>query len=233
MKKIVLVVCILIAAFSHLEAQEVRFQNLPFSEVLELAKEQNKMIFVDCYTSWCGPCRFMTDSIFTTKRCGDYFNEHFISVKYDMEKPEADGFKERYTASSFPTFYFLSPQGEVIHRMVGASQTVEAWLERVDAAVQEGWQLDHLRQNFRKEANQHNLKAYLNGLIKIRFSEGISDLFVELFKRSADKINFLYDHKEIIVRYLSERQMKTFLQAIASCDGYLPEMNLVFEGVPL
>ena len=113
MKKIILIFSTLIIAFTHLKAQEVHFQTLPFPEVLKLAKEQDKMIFVDCYTSWCGPCRFMADSIFTSKACGDYFNERFISVKYDMEKPEADSFKERYSASSFPTFYLLSSQGEV------------------------------------------------------------------------------------------------------------------------
>lgn len=232
MKKIVLIVSILIIALFHLEAQEVHFQNLSFSEALKLAKKQNKMIFVDCYTSWCGPCRFMADSIFTTKRCGDYFNEHFISVKYDMEKNEADGFKEKYIVSSFPTFYFFSPQGEVVHRMVGASQTIDSWLERVNNAVQEGQALERLRQNFQKESSQKNLEAYLDGLIKIRFSEGIYDLFIELFKRSADKINFLYDHKETIVRYLSAQQIRNFLQELANIDGYVPEMKLVFEGVP-
>ena len=115
--------------------------------------------------------------------------------------------------------------------MVGASQTVEAWLKRVEDAVQEGRQLECLRQNFQKEASQKNLEAYLNALIKIRFSEGISDLFIELFQSSEDKLNFLYDHKEIIVRYLSSMQMKNFLREIANSDGYMPEMELVFEGV--
>ena len=70
----------------QLFAQGIDFKPVPFSEALRMAKTQHKMLFVDCYTSWCGPCRYMADSIFTRKETGDYFNKRFISVKYDIEK---------------------------------------------------------------------------------------------------------------------------------------------------
>lgn len=101
----------------QLFAQGIDFKPVPFSEALRMAKTQHKMLFVDCYTSWCGPCRYMADSIFTRKETGDYFNKRFISVKYDIEKDEAKEFNALYTVGSFPTFWIFSPQGEVIYRM--------------------------------------------------------------------------------------------------------------------
>jgi uncharacterized protein YyaL (SSP411 family) len=52
------------------------------------AKKENKLIFVDAYASWCGPCKLMVKNIFPLKTVGDYYNSHFINAKIDMEKGE-------------------------------------------------------------------------------------------------------------------------------------------------
>ena len=69
-------------------AQGVDFQDLTYREALEKAKAENKLVFMDCYTSWCGPCRIMSNEVFPQKEAGDYFNPLFLFVKYDMEKGE-------------------------------------------------------------------------------------------------------------------------------------------------
>ena len=59
MKKFVLLfgcVCFCLSVFA-----QTNFQDISFSEALKKAKEENKMVFVDCYTSWCGPCKYMAD----------------------------------------------------------------------------------------------------------------------------------------------------------------------------
>ncbi|MDE5612601.1 MAG: thioredoxin family protein, partial [Odoribacter sp.] len=68
-------------------AQEgVAFRNITLDEAQEQAKAENKLVFMDCYTSWCGPCQEMTKKVFPQKAAGDYFNPRFVCVKYDMEK---------------------------------------------------------------------------------------------------------------------------------------------------
>ena len=62
--------------------------NEPWSKVLQRAKEQNRLIFMDCYTVWCGPCKGLAQDVFPQKQVGDFFNAHFVNVKYDMEKGE-------------------------------------------------------------------------------------------------------------------------------------------------
>ena len=57
MKKILLFV-LSVLLMTSLSAQ-TKFLELAFTKALEQAKGENKMVFVDCYTSWCGPCKMM------------------------------------------------------------------------------------------------------------------------------------------------------------------------------
>ena len=69
-------------AWSASMAQEgVNFRDITFEEALKQAKSENKLVFMDCYTSWCGPCKNMADKVFPQKAAGDYFNPRFVCVK--------------------------------------------------------------------------------------------------------------------------------------------------------
>ena len=69
----------------------IQFESdLSWQEVQAKAKAENKFIFMDCYATWCGPCKFMTDSIFTQKDVGRFMNEHFISVAVQVDQTSKD-----------------------------------------------------------------------------------------------------------------------------------------------
>lgn len=78
--------CILWISLVSFAQDGVNFEHLSFREALDKAKSEQKYVFMDCYTSWCGPCKNMTQNVFPQKKAGDYFNPKFICVKYDMEK---------------------------------------------------------------------------------------------------------------------------------------------------
>ena len=54
--------------------QGVNFEHITFDEALAKAKAENKLVFMDCYTSWCGPSKYMTSNVFHQEIVGDYFN---------------------------------------------------------------------------------------------------------------------------------------------------------------
>ena len=68
--------------------QGVNFEHITFDEALAKAKAENKLVFMDCYTSWCGPCKVHDRNYFSTRKAGEFFNPKFVCVKFDMEKGE-------------------------------------------------------------------------------------------------------------------------------------------------
>ncbi|MEZ4982775.1 MAG: thioredoxin family protein [Saprospiraceae bacterium] len=83
-----------------------------WEEALEEATKQEKVIFVDTYASWCGPCKRMAATVFPNAKAGEFFNKHFINVKLDYEKEEAATFRKKYPVQAFPTLYFIDYDGE-------------------------------------------------------------------------------------------------------------------------
>ena len=95
--------------FAEIKAQEnnegvVFVENKTFAEAVAMAKESGKKVFLDCYTSWCGPCKMMTKNIFPQKAAGDYFNSEFVNIKLDMEKGEGPELAKRLKVRAYPTF---------------------------------------------------------------------------------------------------------------------------------
>jgi thiol-disulfide isomerase/thioredoxin len=117
-----------IALAGNLRAQGIQFFEGTWQEALDAAARQDKLLFVDAYATWCGPCKRMAKEVFTKKEAGDFFNRYFINVKLDMERGEGLVFREKFPVSAFPTLYFIGADGEVVHRVVGA-QGLEALLK--------------------------------------------------------------------------------------------------------
>lgn len=67
----------------------ISFEHSSWEDILKKAKEENKLIFIDAYTTWCGPCKMMARNVFTDAEVGTFFNQNFINVKLDMEKERA------------------------------------------------------------------------------------------------------------------------------------------------
>ena len=126
MKKILLLSVWLIATivvYAQETGKGIQFlDNEPWEEVVKKAKKQRKLIFVDCYTSWCGPCKKLAAEVFTRKDVGDYVNKKFVSVKYDVEKPNGLEFARKYRdqISAFPTLLLIRQDGSIMQRIVGA-----------------------------------------------------------------------------------------------------------------
>jgi thioredoxin-related protein len=107
-------------------------EELTWKQMLQKAKNENKYIFVDCYATWCGPCKLMDKSVYSLKSVGDYYNDKFISLKVQMDSSKLDDdfikswyadasmIKNTYKVFAFPTYLFFSPNGNIVHRDVGA-----------------------------------------------------------------------------------------------------------------
>lgn len=109
-------------------SQGIEFFHGSWEEALEEAKKQEKVIFIDAYATWCGPCKRMAAEVFPDEKVGEFYNRHFINMKLDMEKGEGLTFRKTYPVSAFPTLYFISGDGEVVDKVRGA-QDVDGFLK--------------------------------------------------------------------------------------------------------
>jgi len=114
------------AAYS--QNRSILFRERPWAEIQEAAKKENKLIFLDAYASWCGPCKWMAANIFTNDTVADYYNEKFICAKIDMEKGEGITLAKKYEVRAYPTLLFISPDGEMVHKKVGAYRNVSEYI---------------------------------------------------------------------------------------------------------
>lgn len=100
-------------------SQGIEFEHVSWKEVLEKAKQTNKPIFVDVYTSWCGPCKKMSKDIFSLTEVGKVYNANFICYQIDAEKGEGLEIAKRYEVMSYPTYLFIKPDGSLFSRSTG------------------------------------------------------------------------------------------------------------------
>lgn len=97
----------------------VVFQEKTFDELLADAKAQDKLIFIDAYTTWCGPCKMMTAKVFPQEAVGSVYNKKFINAKFDMEKGEGPELARRFSVMAYPTYLFVNGDGELVHKGLG------------------------------------------------------------------------------------------------------------------
>ena len=111
------IVCLFIGMFTcvQLFAQGVDFKSISLKEALEQAKAQEKMVFVDCYTTWCGPCKMMHSILDELKeRLGDKVR----ILKIDVDVPANRQSVYAYQIQSVPTL-MLFKKGRMLWRQSG------------------------------------------------------------------------------------------------------------------
>lgn len=127
--------CFVFCSTLDLQAQEpasglkgIDFFHGSFKEALAKADKEGKLVFMDAYTTWCGPCRRMSSNVFPDAAVGEFYNANFINIKVDMEKGEGPELGAKYSVRSYPTFLFLGADGKVVHS-IGGARPAEAFIE--------------------------------------------------------------------------------------------------------
>lgn len=89
------------------------------------AKAENKLIFLDCYTTWCGPCKKMTKEVFSLAEVGAAMNPKFVNIKIDMESAYGAPLAKKLQIQAFPTFVIFNADAQEISRFLGYHPVAE------------------------------------------------------------------------------------------------------------
>lgn len=198
MKKLFIILLTLLT--SGLYAQDgIQFSHGTWKETLAKAKAENKLVFVDVYTSWCGPCKQMVNNIFPLKAVGDKFNASFINYKVDAEKGEGIDVASTYKVNAYPTYLFVNGDGVLYYTTMGAMPEADfireannALTEFKDSKPLPVWDAEYAS----KKNDKDFLMKYVQKRQKLRLkSDFVVDQYVSVSSReellSKETLNFL------------------------------------------
>ena len=225
MRLIVAVIALLFfVTLSH--AQGIEFFEGSWEEALAEAQKQDKIIFVDAYAVWCGPCKRMSREVFTDEAVGSFYNKNFINVKMDMEKGEGLTFGKKYPVSAYPTLFYIDYSGEIVQRVRGA-RPADAFLElgktalsKIDRsqqfaeAYEEGNRSPELVYNYIKalnKAGKSSLKIaneYLRSQSDLNTDDNLRIIFEGATEADSKVFEWLTEYREPIIQLESESAFK-------------------------
>ncbi|MDG1427475.1 MAG: thioredoxin domain-containing protein [Crocinitomicaceae bacterium] len=113
---------IAIAAMTSLTKSDsgIEFDHLTMEKAQKKAAKSEKLIFIDAYTDWCGPCKRMAATTFKDSEVAEFFNDEFINLKIEMEKnPEGNSIARKYGVRAYPTLLIIDSDGNLVKKTIG------------------------------------------------------------------------------------------------------------------
>lgn len=202
MKKI-LFLSVLVLATASLISQNIDFNHGTWAEIKAKAKAEKKLIFVDAFTTWCGPCKMLAKNTFTNADVASYYNSNFINAKIDMEKGEGIDLAKQYQVACYPNLLFVDGDGNLVHRAAGYFESPDFIALGKTAQTPEKTFASVQRQYEAGNTNPTFVAEYLKNLSQSCLSA--NDAAIKYFKNvkesdmfSASNWRILYDYVEDI-----------------------------------
>jgi thiol-disulfide isomerase/thioredoxin len=106
-----------VAGVTNVVASGSPFRDIPAARAIEEARRGPKPLFIDFYTTWCGPCRKLDDTTWEDSEVRRWLSESVVAIKVDAERDS--GLASRHGVRAYPTLLLLAPDGEELQRVVG------------------------------------------------------------------------------------------------------------------
>ncbi|ASZ11859.1 thioredoxin family protein [Chitinophaga pendula] len=182
MKKITLMLAVLCTVLRVYAQEGIQFTTGSWNHILQQAKAENKLVFIDVYTTWCKPCKMMDEEVFTRKDVGEAFNAAFINVKMDAERG-GGRIARLYDVKGYPTYLFVNGDGQLVYKVVG-STNAERFISYAQAALIEKEDPKPLIQWKAEYAAGKRGKTFLVAYFKKKMTQNIRDaqLLEEVFE---------------------------------------------------
>jgi thioredoxin-related protein len=200
--------------FFTAHSEGINFQQISLSSALKKAEKEHKKVFVDVFAVWCGPCKYLTNNVFTDELLGNYMNEHFISIKIDGENGEGIKLMEEFSIDAYPTMLFLDPNRTLRKKVVGALEA-DVLIERATWVITP--ELTTIFQLTKRFKSGERDKAFLSSFIMETYNDDGDYLsLLNEYNRLYPTLNLKNENDFIIFGLSTNSTEEAFVQAFLS-----------------
>lgn len=184
----------------------INFESGDWQSVLAKAKHENKLIFLDLFTTWCGPCKWMDQEVYPDAKVGKKYNTAFVNYKVDAQQGEGIALAKKFNVQGYPSYFFVKADEEVVFVAMGG-RPVEEFMVLADEALATGLEKPLAAYQAEYESGNRDaafINAYLKRLKQLEqpytdvLNEHLASLPAE--QQQADEaLKLLLDYPKVMV----------------------------------
>jgi len=156
--KSLLIVTFVILNFAGTSFAKEPFSKLDFEQACELAKKENKLVLIDFFTTWCGPCKRLDQTTWQDTKVVQFLTDQVIALKIDAEAQK--DLAKRFKVTAYPTIVFIKSDGNELDRITGY-RDAQPFLAEANALLKGTDSLTYVKELATQEKNQYNLELRL------------------------------------------------------------------------
>lgn len=181
--------------------QGIRFFEGSLDQALDQAKKENKLVFIDFYADWCGPCKQLAKEVFTKEEVGAYYNEKFICVQVNTEDAANKTHVRKYKVNSLPTLVYMQADGKLISSVSG-TMGVDDFITAGKVAAGEAMSFEELYSKYKSDSKNLDLLQQL-----LERAPG----FVGILEKPVDRQKWVTRIEDLYKKYIDKKPIKEMI----------------------
>lgn len=221
MKNIIL----LLSLFSSIVVQaQTEFRHISLDEALAAARKEKKIVFIDFYTDWCGPCKRMAKEVFPQEKVGEYMNSRCVCIKLNAEK-EGKETAAAYKVEAYPTFIMADVSGKEIAKIVG-SMDADRFLARMEECLNPDMSPEKIKASYLAgDRTPIIVEHYISLLMREEKYEDGMKTVDEYYESLSEKQRLEAGNAFLFTRYTTDLSDKKARFMVEHSAGFAPEIK--------
>jgi hypothetical protein len=125
----------LITIFSCINViAQVKFEKLTLQNAIQKAASSGKIVFAQFVSDKCDQCNMVADKSFEDAELAKVIGEKCVAIKSEVSNADRQDFINRFNPTQSIGTFFISPDGELIHRYTSTTTRAAEYVAQIDKA---------------------------------------------------------------------------------------------------